>query len=58
MSRNSANGSIRRWRKVTDALLKRQPACAVCGAPAIQIDHIKPLRDGGRRYDSANLRPM
>jgi 5-methylcytosine-specific restriction endonuclease McrA len=35
------------WTKLRRAYLAAHPACAKCGAPARQVDHVIPLRDGG-----------
>jgi 5-methylcytosine-specific restriction protein A len=38
-------------------VLRAQPACVVCGAPATDVDHITPKRLGGRD-DMANLQAL
>lgn len=48
-----------KWRSFRAAYLRRNPVCCVagCGQPATEVDHIRPLREGGGRFDAANLRP-
>ena len=53
----------RSWRAARAALLREQPLCAVCKAvgrllPAKVVDHIVPIKDGGARFDQANLQPL
>lgn len=36
-----------RWSKLRLMVLRAQPACVVCGAPATDVDHIIPKRLGG-----------
>jgi 5-methylcytosine-specific restriction protein A len=38
-------------------VLRAQPACAVCGAPATDVDHVVPRRLGGRDALD-NLQPL
>ena len=52
-----------RWRAVRAGQLREFPLCAMCRAkgkltPATVVDHIKPIRHGGDRYDSANLQSL
>lgn len=44
----SARGYGRRWAKLRLLVLRAQPWCAVCGAPATDVDHVLPKRLGGR----------
>jgi 5-methylcytosine-specific restriction protein A len=44
------------WRRIRLDVLAEQPLCR-CGAPATEVDHIKPLRRGGT-HDRTNLRAM
>jgi len=53
----------RSWRAVRAALLREQPLCALCKAAgrlfaANVVDHIVPIKDGGARFDQANLQPL
>lgn len=42
----------RKWR---DFILARDPVCKCCGLlPSVIADHVKPIRDGGARFDEAN----
>lgn len=43
------------WQRVRRAALEAQPQCQRCGKPATDVDHIKPLRDGGT-HEASNLR--
>ena len=48
---------MRRW------FLARHPLCAHClkrgfTTPATEVDHIKPLRQGGARLDQTNLQSL
>lgn len=41
-----------RWRR---EVMRRDTVCTMChDAPATQADHIRPVADGGARYDTAN----
>ena len=40
-------GYGRAWMKIRRAYLATHPECAKCGAPAKQVDHVTPLREGG-----------
>lgn len=63
VSRSWAGGSTRRWRKFRALILERDGyRCQVpkggapCGAHATHVDHIRPLADGGSKWDPANAR--
>ena len=72
MSRNSANGSTRRWRELRARKLEANPACewhmpavegcdalVFCGLPATEVDHIVPLKEWPEgRYVWSNLRSV
>lgn len=45
-----------KWRAVRAAFLRAHPVCA-CGAPACEVDHVVPLREGGSNA-RANLRAL
>ena len=47
----------RAWRRISHYILRRWPFCQRCGAPATDVDHIRPLRSGGT-HDLANLQPL
>jgi 5-methylcytosine-specific restriction protein A len=51
------------WRSARAALLREEPLCRVCRAggrlaPATVVDHVRPIKDGGARFDAANLQPL
>jgi len=35
------------WRTVRDEYIAANPHCAVCGAPAKHVDHVKSRKQGG-----------
>jgi 5-methylcytosine-specific restriction endonuclease McrA len=42
------HGSTRAWRRTREHILARDRwTCVLCGAPAVDVDHIIPLEDGG-----------
>lgn len=43
----SERGYGYRWGKLRLMVLRAQPACAVCGQPATDVDHITPKSRGG-----------
>lgn len=53
----------KRWQKIRRMVLLREPFCRSCMkrgrlVPAVQVDHIVPLEDGGATYDESNLQPL
>ena len=50
----------RQWRKVRLQMLDRDSwRCQKCGKTGrLEVDHIKPLEDGGEMYDARNLRSL
>jgi 5-methylcytosine-specific restriction endonuclease McrA len=51
-------GSTRAWRALRERILARDGhVCVVCGAPASEVDHIRPVSVGGSD-DPANLRAV
>jgi 5-methylcytosine-specific restriction enzyme A len=53
----------RRWRRVRLAQLRAEPLCRLCrergrAEPAVDVDHIKALADGGEPFDFDNLRSL
>jgi 5-methylcytosine-specific restriction protein A len=53
----------RRWRRVRLQHLKDEPLCRHCKAEGLivaadVVDHIKPLRAGGEKYDDSNLQSL
>lgn len=45
------------WRRVRAEHLRAEPSCRFCGAIATDVDHIRPLSQGGT-HDAANLRSL
>lgn len=63
MSRSWAGGSTRRWRRVRELVLARDghrcqvpKGAGICGERATHVDHIRPLADGGDKWDMSNMR--
>lgn len=54
------NPSSRRWRDLRARKLKANPVCELqlpgCEGAACEVDHIQQLKDGGERFEWANLR--
>jgi 5-methylcytosine-specific restriction protein A len=53
----------RQWRLVRAAFLRRNPLCFACGdlgalVVAVVVDHVTPIKDGGARFDAANLQAL
>jgi 5-methylcytosine-specific restriction protein A len=51
------------WRRCRMEYLALNPFCQECGKeqrmiPACEVDHVKPLREGGAPYDWDNLRGL
>lgn len=53
-----ARGYDKAWERVRAAFLAAHPRCGQCGAPAVDVDHVRAISDGGARLDPANLRPF
>jgi len=55
---------LRAWKRVRALQLRREPLCRMCLAedhrtvPAVDVDHIKPIADGGEPLDPTNLRSL
>jgi 5-methylcytosine-specific restriction endonuclease McrA len=49
---------LREWRKLSAQVKAEEPDCRSCGAPAMVVDHILGIEEGGARYDRANLQPL
>lgn len=48
--------STKRWRILRRRKLTANPICEACGEVlATEVDHVKPIEDGGRPYSLANL---
>ena len=53
----------RQWRRLREQQLRMHPLCVMCmkrglATPAQDVDHIKPLADGGERFAHDNLRSL
>ncbi len=51
------------WRRLRANFLRLHPLCRVCArkeqtVPAKVVDHIVPIKDGGGRFDTANLQSL
>ena len=46
------------WQVLRARVLREEPRCRICGAPATDVDHIIAVADGGGMYDRANLRAL
>lgn len=46
------------WLKLRARVLNDEPHCAVCSAPATEVDHVQPLALGGAMWERANLQPL
>jgi 5-methylcytosine-specific restriction protein A len=47
--RTPAGGETATWPRDRARVLREEPECRLCGAPATQVDHIVPLAQGGSR---------
>lgn len=59
----TARGYGREWRKFRLLYLADNPLCVLCKelnriTPATVIDHIKPMSQGGAKFDPDNLRAV
>ena len=51
------------WRAVRAVFLREHPVCGLCAArgrvvAAVVVDHVVPVKDGGARFDAANLQAL
>ena len=51
------------WRAVRAAFLRQQPLCCACEVrgrvvPAVVVDHVVPIKQGGARFDPENLQAL
>ena len=51
------------WRVLRAAFLREHPVCGLCAArgrvvAAVVVDHVVPVKDGGARFDAANLQAL
>jgi 5-methylcytosine-specific restriction enzyme A len=52
-----------RWKRFRLVQLRREPLCRLCAgqglsAPALHVDHVRPLADGGAPFDFDNVRSL
>lgn len=52
-----------RWQRLRRLQLQREPLCRACLAndrttAGTDVDHVKPIRDEGERWDAANLQTL
>lgn len=68
LSNGSQVGQVTRvagskWKRIRLAVLAAEPLCRHCDAKGVvalatEVDHIKPLWEGGKEYDEHNLQPL
>jgi len=51
------------WRAVRAAFLRQHPLCCACEVrgrvvPAVVVDHVVPIKQGGARFDPENLQSL
>lgn len=51
------------WRSVRAAFLREHPLCQRCRelgrlVPAVVVDHVQPIKDGGARFDTSNCQAL
>lgn len=46
------------WQRTRRAVLVKSPLCCVCGVIATEVDHIKPIAQGGSKLDLNNLQGL
>ncbi len=51
------------WRDVRAAFLREHPLCRQCQAKGLLVaarvvDHVRPIKEGGTRFDAANLQSL
>lgn len=52
-------GSTRKWRSFRAERLKAEPRCRWCGSKQhLEVDHIKPLSEGGSKWDPDNCQSL
>lgn len=60
---STARGYDATWRRLRAMVLAREPLCRECAkrdriVDAREVDHVTPIRFGGKRLDPANLQPL
>lgn len=57
--RHPARVNPRRWRAIRVRILDKENwRCRSCGGMARELDHIKPVEDGGAWWAESNLQPL
>lgn len=51
------------WRSVRAMFLRGHPLCCACGSKGLLVaarvvDHVRPIKDGGARFDVSNLQSL
>ena len=46
------------WRRLRQSQLWDEPLCRMCGKEATDVDHVKPMADGGNPWDKDNLQSL
>ena len=46
------------WFRLTRQAVRALLRCAVCGAPADEMDHVVPVSEGGSMLDPDNIQPL
>lgn len=47
-----------KWQRTRRAQLAREPLCRDCGAIATEVDHVRPLEEGGDPWAFSNLQSL
>ena len=53
-----SRGYDRRWQRVRLTFLKNHPFCNRCPSFAQEVHHVRPISEGGRKYDTTNLEQL
>lgn len=50
----------KKWKKLRLRILNQRPYCQHpdCNLPATDVDHVRPIEDGGPAWDEANLQSL
>ena len=57
---SNSRGYDSEWKRFRVVFLRKNPVCCVdsCSEPATDVDHVRPLSEGGAKLDENNLRAM
>lgn len=47
-----------RWQKLRARILKAEPLCRKCQRRAVEVDHVKPVSQGGAFFRRGNLQAL